>query len=418
MKIHSESVITAEEVPKEIVNDVQTFLDYVEQHKIKLTKSREYVKRKDLREIYARLENRKPAASGYGNQDDYPMIHLLFHLTLTLGLTYKTWSKSGASLMTDPSRIDIFQELNTTEKYITLLNTFWTNMDWDELQKGRIGKVPSNVDLLLEYLEEQPFAKTLHVTESDLAMYLYSYESFLYYFDYFGFWEFEEKDALTESTDYPREIEPKSIKLMPTFKKFIPALVETWSPGNHASDPLSSLMKIFGQVFDEAKESPEEEEELESLFSVLQPLFAKGELQNILLVPGEGEPVTGNFTLNVSLTPSCLRKIRLPGSATLQEMHSLIQEAFAFDDDHLYSFFMDGKRFGKDAYHSPMDIEGPYAHEKEIGRLNLYTGMRFLYLFDYGDEWVFHITVEEIEEEEEEPAAIVGAKGGAPDQYG
>ncbi|ALX50119.1 IS1096 element passenger TnpR family protein [Lentibacillus amyloliquefaciens] len=53
----------------------------------------------------------------------------------------------------------------------------------------------------------------------------------------------------------------------------------------------------------------------------------------------------------------------MPSFAILQELHSLIQEAFAFNDDHLYSFFMDGKRFGKGVYHSPMNNEGPYAHD-------------------------------------------------------
>ncbi|WP_407058228.1 IS1096 element passenger TnpR family protein [Tigheibacillus jepli] len=67
----------------------------------------------------------------------------------------------------------------------------------------------------------------------------------------------------------------------------------------------------------------------------------------------------------------CWRKIQLSASATLLDLHRLIQDGFAFDDDHLYSFFMDDKRFSKHAYNSPMDYSGPYVQEATLGKLDL-----------------------------------------------
>ncbi|MFD0953782.1 IS1096 element passenger TnpR family protein [Virgibacillus natechei] len=265
-----------------------------------------------------------------------------------------------------------------------------------------------------------PFAKNIQVDEEDrLDHQLDGYENFLYYFGYFGLWEFEPKPINSVNVDYVRGTEPKSIKLMPRFKKLIPALVEAWNPPQDPiTDSIMGMMSMFGDILDGEEEAVEEaEEELESLFTLLQPLFAKGELKNILLVPGEGESINGNFTLTASLHSSCWRRLRLPGSATLLDLHEVIQEAFGFDDDHLYSFFMDGKRFSKYFYNSPMDVQGPYVHEKQIGRLNLYEGKRFVYLFDFGDEWLIDIKVEKIEEEEEKPADIVEKKGEDPDQY-
>lgn len=414
----SEAVIKTDELPTAIIHDFQAFLAYVKDHNVKLTKTREYLTRKDLQAIYSLLENRQPAASPNGNQDDYPHIHLYFHLASTLGLTYKKGSKSSISLLIDTDRVAAYQELTTAEQYVTLLDTFWTKTDWEELQKRQIGKAPSNIDFLLEYLEKLSFAKTNQVNE-DLDRLLVGYENFLYYFCYFGFWEMEPKSRDTEKMDYSPETEPESIKLTPFFKSLIPALVEIWDSIEHISGPLDDLMVLFDQVLNEEREATtvEAKEDSESLFTLLQPFFANGELKTTLLVPGEGEPVTGNFTLNVSLNPSCWRKLRMPSSATLMDLHNLIQKAFAFDDDHLYSFFMDGKRFSKHAYHSPMDMEGPYVQDKEIGRLNLYEGKRFLYLFDFGDEWELYITVEKIEEEEEKAAAIVEKKGKDPEQY-
>ena len=104
---------------------------------------------------------------------------------------------------------------------------------------------------------------------------------------------------------------------------------------------------------------------------------------------------------------------------TLHKMHLAIQEAFEFGDDHLYSFFMDNKKWSNDRYDSPHD-EGPNADEVTIGELGLYVGKTFLYLFDYGDEWEFKVEVEEINSGNPLPLMpqIVGKRGKAPDQYG
>lgn len=58
-----------------------------------------------------------------------------------------------------------------------------------------------------------------------------------------------------------------------------------------ASDPISSLIESFGHLFEKAAEAgeaiDEAEDDSESLFELLQPLFAKGELEEILLIPEE-----------------------------------------------------------------------------------------------------------------------------------
>jgi hypothetical protein len=46
-------------------------------------------------------------------------------------------------------------------------------------------------------------------------------------------------------------------------------------------------------------------------------------------------------------------------------------------------------------------------------------GQKFMYLFDFGDEWIFEITVEKIFPDENEPEfpSIILSKGEAPTQY-
>lgn len=79
---------------------------------------------------------------------------------------------------------------------------------------------------------------------------------------------------------------------------------------------------------------------------------------------------------------------------------------------------MDGKNFGKRANYSPMDFNGLYANEVTIGESCFYPGQRFLYLFDFGDEWEFQIEVVTIHGGKKNiKAAIVETYGTAPEQY-
>ena len=113
------------------------------------------------------------------------------------------------------------------------------------------------------------------------------------------------------------------------------------------------------------------------------------------------------------------RKIAISGEDTLKDFHVAIQFAFQFDFDHLYAFFMDGKRWSHDAINGPECDEGPYANDFRIGELDLTVGQGFLYLFDFGDEWHFWVELKEVGEDSSrlsEPE-VIESKGEAPEQY-
>jgi hypothetical protein len=113
------------------------------------------------------------------------------------------------------------------------------------------------------------------------------------------------------------------------------------------------------------------------------------------------------------------RRIEISAEDTLLSLHLAIQDAFDFDDDHLYAFYMDGKCSSKGAHFlSPDDEEGPYVNEIRIGELGLYKGQRILYLFDFGDQWYFRVKLEEIRgEPKPQLPRIVEKKGRSPEQY-
>lgn len=168
-----------------------------------------------------------------------------------------------------------------------------------------------------------------------------------------------------------------------------------------------------------------------------------------------------SYTFHVSIpgTGRVWRKIEMLDSQTLAELHLAIQDAFDFDRDHLYSFFMSGKAWdGSSEYRLPDDVppwstvvaedepEPDSSQEDRVWKLyqatlrqkvvearqaglddeqiafmeqaiqtaffryrepgdvrrtrladlDLSQGQTFLYLFDYGDEWRFRVRVQAI----------------------
>lgn len=130
--------------------------------------------------------------------------------------------------------------------------------------------------------------------------------------------------------------------------------------------------------------------------------------------PVEEGQCTIEFRIEVG---SCVRKIRMGDQCTLDDLHYLIQKSVDFDMDHLY-FFQIGAGNLKRRYFAPECVEELWlADEVSLAELSLYKGMKFTYLFDFGDEWRFQICVERILPEHMEVCDIVIVEGKAPKQY-
>ena len=114
------------------------------------------------------------------------------------------------------------------------------------------------------------------------------------------------------------------------------------------------------------------------------------------------------------------RTIELRGDQSLDDLHLAIQQAFGWDNDHLYAFFMSGKRWDQATeYADPRAEDGRSADEVRIHALKLVPRKRFLYLFDYGDELlhdVWLVRVGPVEAAVKYPR-IVQVHGEAPPQY-
>ena len=68
------------------------------------------------------------------------------------------------------------------------------------------------------------------------------------------------------------------------------------------------------------------------------------------------------YTFHVSLPGAgkVWRKIEIAAEQTLEQLHLSIQDAFDFDNDHLYSFFLSGKAWDKKTEYSLPEGVSPY----------------------------------------------------------
>lgn len=420
-----EKIRITENDPTSLVEDFQTYLTYLKTNPIKLTKTHGYLTKKDLVAIYPKLKCSEGDVPKQLTQIGFPILHLFYCLSIELDFIRIKRSKTTKSALIQTEQIERYLSLTSTEQYLTLLEAFWLEVDWEELQGESSSQVPDNFDLVVEDLERLPANKKLLFTRyKTLENGLFNYGQFYYYFKYFGFWTFElDEERSNNLPGRTYKTRAKSITLTSFFKKIQFALLETYEP--YEDERLYRSLELFSKLFGQPTEdddiwNPEEEQEEENpetLFSLLRPLFPSHELNTIL--KKRNDAFTGTFQFKVELSSNCWRILQLSTSHTLLDLHSLIQDAFDFDDDHLYTFYMDGKKFGKRAYNAPMDDVGPFVHQVKLKELNLYEGQIFLYLFDFGDEWEFDVHVMKMMEGEESGhPKIIQEHGAAPDQYG
>ncbi|MBB2183559.1 hypothetical protein H0486_11805 [Lachnospiraceae bacterium MD1] len=125
----------------------------------------------------------------------------------------------------------------------------------------------------------------------------------------------------------------------------------------------------------------------------------------------------GGHTIDFKITVgSCVRKILMGDQYTLEDLHFLIQKSVNFDNDHMY-YFQIGSGTLRRRYFIPECEDEIWQADTVLAELMLYEGMQFEYLFDFGDQWHFQITVEKIVTGHIEECQISTIKGEAPEQY-
>jgi len=104
-----------------------------------------------------------------------------------------------------------------------------------------------------------------------------------------------------------------------------------------------------------------------------------------------------SLVLSVSAGTGCYCHIRISENATLHELNSAILDSFDFFDDHMHAFFMSNRAWDEASeFICPSgDLDGACGFTDKVKLSMFYFNKydKFLYIFDFGDDWRFQIKV-------------------------
>ena len=128
------------------------------------------------------------------------------------------------------------------------------------------------------------------------------------------------------------------------------------------------------------------------------------------------------FELEIVLAevePLVRRRVQVPGEVDLAVLHEVVQSAMGWTNSHLHEFEIAGRRYG---------IPDPDWGAQEIvdeARGKLFRlvkqGDRFGYLYDFGDNWAHHLSVDKVVAAEpgvRYPRCIAGQGACPPEDVG
>jgi hypothetical protein len=117
------------------------------------------------------------------------------------------------------------------------------------------------------------------------------------------------------------------------------------------------------------------------------------------------------------IKPAIWRRLLVPGTMTLGDLHQAIQAAMGWDNDHLHAFDIAGRQYGD------RDTVDDVADENRLTMNSLVKSgvARFAYTYDFGDNWEHLVVIEKRAPAVEVisyPACVAGKRNCPPEDCG
>lgn len=115
----------------------------------------------------------------------------------------------------------------------------------------------------------------------------------------------------------------------------------------------------------------------------------------------------------LGISPMIWRRVLVPVSTTLRELHGILQVAMGWEGIHLFLFDVYAVRYGSFELHAA----NPDVSLQEFG---LRANERFLYIYDMGDYWEHEIRIEAINPPPKKsyPVCVAGSGACPPEDCG
>jgi hypothetical protein len=119
------------------------------------------------------------------------------------------------------------------------------------------------------------------------------------------------------------------------------------------------------------------------------------------------------------IRPPIWRRVRVPRRMSLEALHRVIQIAFGWTNSHLHEFKIGETRYGQPDELSELEMldERRVSVADALGKKT----KRFVYTYDFGDDWRHEVVVEKVEPAgpgEDRAVCLGGKRHGPPEDCG
>jgi hypothetical protein len=122
------------------------------------------------------------------------------------------------------------------------------------------------------------------------------------------------------------------------------------------------------------------------------------------------------------IEPKIWRRVDVPLSSTLMNLHDIIQVVMGWRDDHLFEFNVGDKIYGEPFPDDSFEERTVYkAKSIRLQSLHDRGFDQFLYIYDFGDHWCHDVIIEDLcdgEADTDYPSFIDGARRCPPEDVG
>ena len=119
------------------------------------------------------------------------------------------------------------------------------------------------------------------------------------------------------------------------------------------------------------------------------------------------------------ISPMIWRRLLVRSDQSVADLHYALQLAFGWSDSHLNTFRIHGRDFG--VYHVGGSVFDENANKIRLADFQFRAGERFLYEYDFGDQWQHQVRLERIlpfQPDRTYPVCIGGKRSAPPEDCG
>lgn len=387
--------------PGSVLKDFETLLEFIGNKSIRVSGVNNLLPLKVLPEINSILTKPIQLDLKRPQQKSYPHINSLWLLLRTTGMGYVVENQEYPLFVIDEKANYLWENMNKTERYFSLLEA-WLCRGNEKILGDHNGIKNYSIMKCIDFYKKFSEKELYSAKDSENKKYKMRNQDLLHIamMELFGIIHVEHGLPLTGKGWHIEKI---------SVTKFGYAVIDTFLNVLDIKTDQNPYVRLIN-------------ENIEEYFiiwsSLIRPYFP--EFKKLLEIH-ERVFIEGIHLFKILIGKKIWRRIAIPGTMVLDNLSASILESFNFDDDHLYQYIYEN-RYGETIIidHPLLQSENPKTNNVRVGDIPLVFGMNMLFLYDFGDHWLFKVELEKIDPEgiTAEKAIVIEKNGKAPKQYG